>query len=246
MSALKAVIAGVVVAVTCAGCGGTGAVDIEAGWQWEVDSWARLSLDAEFDWLTGELTYPAESGGTGLALPSVAAATEAELDEARSEAAARLCKDYAEPWGDDPMEAQGREIRAIMFSTTRAMHAKHYSEAYLAAYRETEAYVDANGPSLDDLEYGTSAWDKASADRSDLWVSHWDELYGELDAEYERLSTAYREIATAVNSSATVRAIQEMYIAKCQLTVAPDYRFPSPAELGIDVDQDYLDDMQGS
>ena len=227
------------VATLCTGCANASSADIEAGWQWTVNSRASYALDAETDPLTGELILSTDTTDIGLALPSVAASADAEVVSALDDAQAAMCSRYVEPYGDNPILSQGFEIRQIMFATARAMEASHFSDEYKAAYRETDAFVDKNGPSLDGLEFDSAEWNAAFDARSDLWNTHWSEQHSSVDDERYALREEFRSIGLEVNTAQTVRAIQDMYISKCDLTVADDYKFPTASELGIKVDSEF-------
>lgn len=227
------------VALLCSGCSANSTPDIEAGWQWTVNSGAAYTLDAETDSLTGDLILTDANSDTGLALPSAAASADAAVASALADAEAAMCSRYVEPYGDDPIQGQGFEIRQIMFATTLAAQSSHFSDEYKAAYRETDAFVDKNGPSLDGVEFDSAEWDAALEARSDLWNSHWAEKHSGVPDERKELMDEFKAISLSVNTSETVRAIQQMYISKCDLTVADDYEFPTPSDLGIKVDAEY-------
>ncbi|MCR6711941.1 MAG: hypothetical protein NVV57_04245 [Demequina sp.] len=236
----RTAVAAVLLVLLCSGCSANQTPDIGAGWQWTVNSGAAYTLDAETDSLTGELILTDGNSDTGLALPSTAASADAAVASALDDAQAAMCSRYVEPYGDDPIQEQGFEIRQIMFATMLAAQSSYFSDEYKAAYRETDAFVDKNGPSLDGVEFDSAEWDSALDARTDLWNSHWADKHSGVADERKALIDEFKAISLSVNSSETVRAIQEMYISKCDLTVADDYEFPTPNELGIKVDAEYI------
>lgn len=226
-------------ALSISACASGPELSFSNGWEWGLRSSASYVLDADFNYLTGEIELPEEDGGTGLSLPSTTSADPDELQEALAEVERSRCERYVDPYGDDPLKSQGFEIQFLMYDTISATMAREYSDEYVEAYEAISDWVDTNGPNFAGLEYGSDAYDEATIERSQLWDSQWSEKYGDLVGERERIIDLSRELRLEMFTSGNVRAAQEYFIERCGIEVSVGYEYPSPADLGITVDEDY-------
>lgn len=220
-------------------CSTSPELSFEDGWEWGLRSSASFALGADFNYLTGEIDLPEADGGTGLSLPSTASAEPNEREQALADAERSACAQYVDPFGDDKLESQGYDILFLMYDTVRATMAREYSDEYVAAYEAVNDWVDRNGPDLTDIEYGSDAYEEATNERSQLWDAQWEEKYADLESERESMADLSRALNLEVFTSENVRAAQEYFIERCGIEVSEGYKYPSPDELGITVDDEY-------
>ncbi len=234
--------------LSLAGCSSSPKVDINAGWDWELNSSVAYNLGADFDYFTGEFSYAGEDSGTGLSLPSTAEPEPSEFQQALTDSQASMCERYVDPYdfGDDPLVWQGYEVKSVMGSTVDAAIAPLYSDEYLRAYAEVNDYVDANARSLDSVEVLSDKWDEIVAERDQMRSERWSAEYPQLADEIDRLSELRSETSREVYTSSTVRKIQDLYIDRCDLQVADDYQYPTPEQLEIVVDEANTEQLESS
>ena len=205
---------------------------------------ASFDLGADFDYMTGELNYAETEGGTGLSLPSTASPEPDAVEAALADAEQSACERYVEPYGDDPLQSQGFDIKFLMYDTLSAAATSTYSEEYLAAYEDVQAWVDANGPSTSGLSVGSAQYEQASAERDALWEKRWESEHSELSDERTAITEMRRKLLKQLFTSDKVREAQDFYIHQCGIEVSDGYEYPTPDELGITVDDEYVAELE--
>lgn len=230
--------------VVMAGCSSTPKASFEDGWDWSMRSSAAYGLDAEFNRLTGEVTYEDEVGGTGLSLPSTTSPEPNALEAAIARAEEKACERYVDPYGDDPFRSQGIDIQFLMYDTIRAAQVSTYSDEHLAATKDVDTWLEEHGPSLEGVPLLSDEYERVSSERSALREERWNEKYPDLREKESANSEVWRDLSLNMFTSEHVREAQEFFIEQCGIEVSEGYEFPTPAELGITVDEEFVKQME--
>lgn len=215
-------------------CSSSSSLDIQEGWDWGVRSAASYDLDADFNSYTGELAASTEDASTGLSLKGASPepdAMQVAVDQAKQD----ICERYVDPYGDDPLQDQGLQISTLLSNTVDAAIAPEYSNEYIDADEAVSIWVKENSTDPFSYDIGSDEYTAAWAGRSDMTTSRFASEYPDLIDTRDAINKQYRELSQASWTADMVRAGQDQYIKACDLEVAADYEYPTPAELGLTV-----------
>jgi hypothetical protein len=200
-------------------------------------------LGADFDYTTGSITYEGDGTSTGLSIASTTTPETNEEATAIAEAEADACERYVDPYGDDVLRDQGYDISGLMRDSIQAAMVNTYSDEYIAAHVDVDAWVDENAPSFDGVDVLSDEWDEVSEERSAVWSARWEDKHSKLKEEEAGYAETGRGLLTEMFTSENVRAAQDFFIEQCGIEVPDDYQYPTAEQLNIVVDEDFVSDL---
>lgn len=238
MNSRAAVILSSLAILSVSACSSSSNLNVDDGWDWEVRRDAAFNVGAQFDYFTGEVVKDAGEAGSGLSLKDESPEPDT-WKTALADAERAICDGYVNTPIDDTLKWQGYDIRFLISGTINAAMADKYPDGWSKVNDELVAWNNANGPSFKDYETGTSEWKQVVGQREALRVERIKSEYPELAATADENRLRLEEFSVEANTTAMVLAAQKYYIEVCDLDVAEGYKYPSPAELGIVVDEEY-------
>lgn len=191
------------------GCSsGLGASDIKDGIEWHVTTWAIFDDDIAVDRYTGEL-YRIVNTSTGLSktedLPDKdSPAVRAAIADSKES----FCDRYIDPWGEDPLESQGRQVEFVLRGTVNAAVANLYTDELLAAF--DDQYNFPEGMTIDE---------------------YWEENYSHLTKLRDTVINTRQELQAEAFTPEFVLQAQKEIISYCDITVPENYEYPTMEQL---------------
>ncbi|WP_430593444.1 hypothetical protein [Humidisolicoccus flavus] len=231
--------------VTLVSCSsGNFRIDLQAGWEHQLLSYAALDLDSEFNIYTGEIVEASPENGTGLTLRTSEAPEDAEKRTAAiADAKQLMCEWYVDPIGSDPLLWQGFTIRSLLTSAIESGMISFYPEGYGEAEQAVQEWIEVSGPKLSAYEQGSERYNKALERRNELIDERWEEEFPELlDARLD-VQEKLKEAGIAAFTSENVRSAQDFYVRTCDVQVPTGYEYPTPNDLGILVDDEFVESL---